>query len=217
MNDPNCEAPCAPADGGHLTCEHGSTVRSPDAAEGCVDRITPQGEVAPGQCPLCDEPMELGSLDGEMMIYCPTCRGILLTNEVLGKVVARRRAEYQGADTTPAPIEPERLARGVACPQCQQPMECHIYGGPGAVVIDSCFDCRLVWLDSGEISSMERSAGVRRRPPKAADQLAVSRVAPVVGPATTGAVTMCDLAMEGLSSFLRCFDAAATHDASQPE
>ncbi len=30
-------------------------------------------------------------------------------------------------------------------------MDVHFYGGPGNVVIDSCEECSLIWLDRGEL------------------------------------------------------------------
>ena len=30
-------------------------------------------------------------------------------------------------------------------------MDAHFYAGPGNVVIDSCEECSLIWLDRGEL------------------------------------------------------------------
>ena len=30
-------------------------------------------------------------------------------------------------------------------------MDAHFYAGPGNVVIDSCEDCSLIWLDHGKL------------------------------------------------------------------
>ena len=39
----------------------------------------------------------------------------------------------------------------IDCPQCHRRMDTHLYGGPGNVVIDSCEECSLIWLDRGEL------------------------------------------------------------------
>ncbi|MGD0548268.1 MAG: hypothetical protein ABR991_10645, partial [Terracidiphilus sp.] len=38
-------------------------------------------------------------------------------------------------------------------------MDAHFYGGPGNVVIDSCEECCVIWLDRGEARRIARSAG----------------------------------------------------------
>ena len=43
------------------------------------------------------------------------------------------------------------------CPGCGEQMEVHPYYGPGNVLIDSCGECALVWLDRGEIATISRS------------------------------------------------------------
>jgi Zn-finger nucleic acid-binding protein len=42
-------------------------------------------------------------------------------------------------------------------------MDTHPYGGGGNAVIDSCFVCRLVWLDAGELTVLERYVPPRPR------------------------------------------------------
>jgi Zn-finger nucleic acid-binding protein len=37
-------------------------------------------------------------------------------------------------------------------------MDAHFYGGPGNVVIDSCEDCSLIWLDHGAITRIAHAA-----------------------------------------------------------
>ncbi|GEM_PF-2293393 len=51
----------------------------------------------------------------------------------------------------------------------------HPYYGPGNVVIDSCAECGYIWLDHGELSSVERSAGVRE-PANIVDLLFVAAI-----------------------------------------
>ena len=38
-------------------------------------------------------------------------------------------------------------------------MEVHPYYGPGNIIIDSCQECQYVWLDHGELRTVERSEG----------------------------------------------------------
>ena len=50
-------------------------------------------------------------------------------------------------------------------------METHPYYGPGNVIIDSCGDCDLIWLDAGELKQIEHAPGGDRglRKPVARD------------------------------------------------
>jgi len=127
-----------------------------------VDRFIPLGTEAEANCPVCDEEsLRLGSLDGQDVMYCRKCRGFLIFCEAMGQVVNSRRADYQGADLEPIPLNQVELRRHVCCPACYKKMEVHPYHGPGNVVIDSCTDCHLVWLDHGEMARIERSPGKR--------------------------------------------------------
>ncbi|MDP1796329.1 MAG: zf-TFIIB domain-containing protein, partial [Planctomycetaceae bacterium] len=92
---------------------------------------------------------------------CTECHGVLLSNHVFGAVVQQRRAGFQGAEPPPRPVDREQLHQTVPCPGCDKSMETHIYAGPGCQVIDSCAACHLVWIDSGELTAIERAPGRR--------------------------------------------------------
>jgi Zn-finger nucleic acid-binding protein len=41
-------------------------------------------------------------------------------------------------------------------------MNTHPYYGPGSIVIDSCGNCGLVWLDGGELETVINAPGKGR-------------------------------------------------------
>jgi Zn-finger nucleic acid-binding protein len=125
------------------------------------DRVVPLGERLEANCPACGEALTDGMLDECRVGYCPSCRGVLLVDEDFAAVVRSRRANSSAADAPPIPLEPLELERQVDCPRCQVRMEVHPYYGPGNTVVDSCHPCRLVWLDQGEITRIERAPGRR--------------------------------------------------------
>jgi len=43
-------------------------------------------------------------------------------------------------------------------------MDVHPYYGPGNVVVDTCGECGLIWLDHGEMTRVEQASGVRQTP-----------------------------------------------------
>jgi len=142
-------------------CRYCTTFHFPQAAATTGDGVEVLRGAADGDCPVCAKPLVAGRLDRQPVRTCPGCRGILMTNDVFSDVVRARRARGRDAVTPPAPIREEELHRALRCPACCKRMETHPYYGPGAVVIDTCSTCRLIWLDCGELKLIETAPGVR--------------------------------------------------------
>jgi hypothetical protein len=49
------------------------------------------------------------------------------------------------------PPDQADLKRTIRCPKCHRRLDTHFYAGPGNVIIDTCADCLLIWLDRGEL------------------------------------------------------------------
>lgn len=163
MNCKNCGAPMTPVDGrNYLSCTYCHTFEFPTELDDSDDRITSLAEQADVACPVCSEQLSVGAFDQARMNYCQSCRGVLLSNEAFTHVVRNRRSNYQGADVTPVPLDPQQYQRKLDCPRCGRKMEVHPYHGPGSVVIDSCSACHLIWLDHGELAAIERAPGQRQ-------------------------------------------------------
>jgi len=125
-----------------------------------TDRITPLDSELSSKCPVCSEPLQTGEIDGHKALYCRQCYGILIRNASFGDVIRNRRAariQQEGQDVRP--IDPAEYDRTLNCPACHRRMETHPYYGPGNVVIDSCSGCGYVWLDHGELATLEHAAG----------------------------------------------------------
>ncbi len=101
-------------------------------------------------------------MDDHAVRACPGCYGVAIPQPTLGLLVASRRAACRGPERPPLPIEGADLSRRRDCPLCREPMEVHPYYGPGNSVIESCANCRLVWLDVGELSAVGQAPGLRR-------------------------------------------------------
>jgi len=142
-------------------CEHCGTITPLSSLEHGSDRIvwseTPTGTC----CPRCGDGLVQATLAGNPAQACTQCRGVMLANAAFGALVRERRAGYRGMAFTPHPVDLEQLTDPVACPGCRRMMEVHPYYGPGNQIIDSCCRCGLVWIDSGELTAMERASGVR--------------------------------------------------------
>lgn len=162
---PHCHTCGAPvnslAASGRLACHYCGTVHvlRPDSAS--VDRLSWLNEIGERDCPLCCTSLAGAVLDGEKVEACPKCLGILLSRSNFATVVTDRRARFRGADEFVRPVDPRTLGQELDCPGCSRKMESHPYYGPGNVAIDSCGACELVWVDSGELTQIERAPGNR--------------------------------------------------------
>ncbi len=126
-----------------------------------LDRLIWSDDPVATECPRCDQTLVRVSVDGNPAAACTECHGVLFSNHVFGAVVQQRRAGFRGAETPPTPVERDQLHETARCPGCDGGMETHIYCGPGCQVIDSCAACHLVWIDSGELTAIERAPGRR--------------------------------------------------------
>jgi Zn-finger nucleic acid-binding protein len=122
-----------------------------------------ESRLAAVACPHGCGEMAFGFLMGIKIVGCPTCGGMLLEANLMAQAVQILRAEYGGPDVPPKPLNESELHVNRHCPACWETMEVHPYYGPGAVVIDSCSHCNLVWLDGQELHRIQKAPG-RRRP-----------------------------------------------------
>lgn len=161
INCQNCAAPLAAAScGSRLECGFCGSLQSLPASR-LDECVVPLGQQTEHNCPVCRQSLVeaiIGDGEGE---FCEVCRGILVQADDFRKIIQQRRADYSGVDSTPTPIAPAALKRIVNCPDCDIRMDVHPYYGPGNTVIDSCRECDLVWLDSGELTAIERAPGRR--------------------------------------------------------
>ncbi|MCG3128884.1 MAG: hypothetical protein CHACPFDD_03780 [Phycisphaerae bacterium] len=139
-----------------FVCDYCASVCRTDALS---DGILPMAADVEQSCPVCDVRLAAGVMDGVEVRHCERCHGVLTSHDRFADIVRRRRQAFVGERPTAAPIDPRELEREVRCPSCQTRMETHPYYGPGNVVIDTCAGCGVVWLDGGELGSIERAAG----------------------------------------------------------
>jgi Zn-finger nucleic acid-binding protein len=152
-------------------------------------------------CPRCSGPLATAQLDDEHAVRCCTaCRGILLPRQTFAHVVTMRRTWATNQPVPPLPLDRRELERVVSCPVCAKRMETHPYYGPGNVIIDSCVNCDLVWLDFGELKQIAEAPGadrgVRKPPPRAVSETLLPRERASV---TSGTGDALDLLLDLLS------------------
>ena len=136
----------------HLTCDSCRSLFFPEPND---DGVRVLGLASKQCCPVCRTPLVHAALAHERLLYCQSCRGMLLPMERFVELVETLRARRQGRTVLPAPINSAELERPAHCPQCGARMDTHLYGGPGNIVIDNCPACRLNWLDYHELARIE--------------------------------------------------------------
>lgn len=155
MTCPSCGAPLRlREDGDGFVCDYCGCVHVPEANS---DGVRVLGVPAAESCPVCSVPLIHSAIAGHRILYCTECRGMLINmNELLvieQDLRARREATLMEAHHP----DPRDLDRRIACPKCGGRMDAHPYQGPGNVIIDSCENCQLDWLDYGELNWMVRA------------------------------------------------------------
>ena len=121
-------------------------------------------------CPLCSVPLSASLLDGYSLLCCARCAGMLIAMNCFASVIdAVRVREHRSVLTVPA-RDQSPGDRTIACPLCGKPMVAHIYGGPGNVVIDSCENCQVNWLDPGELRRVALAPDTARTRSRESDQ-----------------------------------------------
>jgi Zn-finger nucleic acid-binding protein len=127
-------------------CDYCHSVYFPDQAENGVRVLG--GDATGFSCPICNIPLVNAAIGAARMIYCTRCHGMMAPMPALeGLIDAAHIVGPAGA--APAASDPADLHRKLACPRCHHAMDAHFYAGPGNVIVNSCEDCCLLWLDRG--------------------------------------------------------------------
>jgi len=125
----------------------------------CESEFVPQANIdgvrimspSDSDCPLCKTKLAQARLLEYGLLYCETCKGMLLPMGDLEPISEDLRASRGMPAYTGLPPDPHALDRQIACPMCHQTMDTHPYCGPGNVILDSCEPCEVLWLDRGEL------------------------------------------------------------------
>jgi Zn-finger nucleic acid-binding protein len=151
---------------GIFVCDYCGGQRELPAGLGYVNL----GSQTANLCPLCAAPLSASRLDGYSFLCCARCAGMLVGMDCFAALIdAVRIREQRSVRTVPA-RDQSPGDRTIACPLCGKPMIAHVYGGPGNVVIDSCENCQVNWLDPGELRRMALAPDTARTRSPESDQ-----------------------------------------------
>lgn len=162
MNCKNCGAPMVLyREHDYYHCEYCNSFHFPIESPDGVRKIgeDPEGTL----CPNCNTALHLATLDDTYRGYqCNNCQGLLLTRSSFRLTVETRRARATTPPDPPKPLNREELNRKLDCPLCLKKMMTHPYMGPGTIVIDTCDQCNIIWLDYGELGQVVNAPGKDR-------------------------------------------------------
>ena len=107
-------------------------------------------------CPQCKTTLADARIEGCAVRYCPACHGVLVQMQhfVTLSDAVRAREPRTGVAL---PRRQRPGDRVLSCPICGQPMLSHLYAGPGNLVLDTCEQCLVNWLDPGELRRIARA------------------------------------------------------------
>jgi Zn-finger nucleic acid-binding protein len=150
----NCGAPMwvDKARGG-LVCTHCGSI---EALSPLIREIEIGEATTDAPCPACGAMLAHARLDGNPLLVCPQCAGMLITMPHFVSVIDAASA-HEDQHGVVLPRQQKPGDRVLTCPRCRQSMLSHFYGGPGNLVIDTCERCQVNWLDPGELRRIARA------------------------------------------------------------
>jgi Zn-finger nucleic acid-binding protein len=155
MTCPGCGAAMHVATGkDFLICDYCGATHFPEANP---DGVRVLGEVTESPCPRCEIPLVTAKLAGADVIFCNHCSGLLIAMDDFMPVVEELRSCHETSAYAGKQPDWGDLDRSTKCPKCGRTMDTHPYCGPGNVIIDTCEDCSVNWLDYGELQRVVRA------------------------------------------------------------
>ena len=104
-------------------------------------------------CPACNAPLQAQKPDGLRLWKCTSCGGIALSVPTVRKGLAAGTFKKIWRKISAGETEPGR-----PCPGCRKPLNVvEADGDAGAVMIDVCRSCQLLWFDDKEFSGFPKA------------------------------------------------------------
>lgn len=106
-------------------------------------------------CPRCSIALDLIEVDGERVLMCSRCEGVMLRGLDHVMQLSEDQLRESAACETLFADHPEVDLRPPAlCPVCREPMRRHIYRNDSGISVDTCAAGHGIWLDDGELAKI---------------------------------------------------------------
>jgi Zn-finger nucleic acid-binding protein len=148
MNCGNCGAPARlDRERGLIVCDYCGSEAMPPTTEDGVQVLV----ASDLRCPACNATLSEGRIESHELLYCESCKGLLVDMDTFLPLVDALRLYRSGPCSVLSRRDEDALKQPRVCPHCQGAMGNHPYGGGGNVFIDTCEKCCVNWLDKGEL------------------------------------------------------------------
>ena len=105
-------------------------------------------------CPTCKVSLEAQTLEDIRLWKCPSCRGLVISLPLVRKGLNPQTFKNMWQKLASGKIE-----TGRPCPGCRKPLsEVEADGEGGAIIIDVCRSCHILWFDDREFSALPKVA-----------------------------------------------------------
>lgn len=105
-------------------------------------------------CPACDVLLEAQTPDGIRLWKCPSCRGFAISLPVV-----RKGLNPEAFKKIWHKLSSGQTESGRSCPGCKKPLSVvEADGQGGALKIDVCRTCHILWFDDKEFSDLPKVA-----------------------------------------------------------
>lgn len=138
----------------YLVCDHCDRLHFLHAGSSADDNVTLLHRYVEAECQRCQRDLRHGVIEEVDVLFCDSCRGILIDRSQFQTALERRRSRVTHRGVIGKPVSPADLASSIACPSCAKKMERYPYLGGGSTVIDACDHCNLIWFDAGEFNAI---------------------------------------------------------------
>ena len=106
-------------------------------------------------CPRCHIALDLIEVDGERVLMCQGCEGVMLRKlDHVMELSEQQLRDSPACETLFADHPEVDLLPPVLCPVCRQPMRRYVYSTDSGVAVDSCVSGHGIWLDDGELAKI---------------------------------------------------------------
>lgn len=116
---------------------------------------------SPMVCPKCRQPSlnDLNTGEGVSVDFCSRCKGVWFEKGELARMVELSK-DVPDLDASLKASRPTNLS----CPKCKEMLKEFRYSKLKSLLVDYCTKCEGLWLDAGELSTVEGLATVLESP-----------------------------------------------------
>ena len=112
------------------------------------------------QCPRCNAELKgIDSSEGVTLDFCGACKGLWFDAGEVADYFELAR-DIPDLDRAKATAKPTSLR----CPKCGHDLQELQYSAPHSLMVDHCPQCGGIWLDQGEVPTLERMSASLEKP-----------------------------------------------------